>query len=249
MTCNKQKITKHDRFSIFRSSLEIVMSGILKDDNYLYYKYGLFMGMEDKRLSHHYPCHTDMIMYSLYAHKHNIPHFLKKLKKTIKTCEHWGLYKYLTRAMCKRHDDRMDPFAMDFDDKEENKEMTHDDDFTTDMTPKYMFQKFELVLFLLADSMAYLGSESQLRLQDKLNVSDGYVFCIQQELGPVGGNDKRLVLYKMSVGLLQDVGMLKTCEILRSAYSAACDYNRHYKRLCRICIDTWVSVTSEMLTG
>ena len=50
MTCNKQKITKHDRFSIFISSLEIVMSGILKDDNYLYYKYGLFMGMEDKRL-------------------------------------------------------------------------------------------------------------------------------------------------------------------------------------------------------
>ena len=47
MTCNKQKITKHDGFGIFRSSLEIVMSGILKDDNYLYYKYGLFMGMED----------------------------------------------------------------------------------------------------------------------------------------------------------------------------------------------------------
>ena len=47
MTCNKQKITKPDRLGIFRSSLEIVMSGILKDD-YLYYKYGLFMGMEDK---------------------------------------------------------------------------------------------------------------------------------------------------------------------------------------------------------
>ena len=81
MTCNKQKITKHDRFGIFRSSLEIVMSGILKDDNYLYYKYDLFMGMEDKRLSHHYPCHTDMITYSLSAHKHSIPHFLEKLKK------------------------------------------------------------------------------------------------------------------------------------------------------------------------
>ena len=65
MTCNKQKITKHDRFGIFRSSLEIVMCGILKDDNYLYYKYG----------------HTDMITYSLSAHKHNIPHFLEKLKK------------------------------------------------------------------------------------------------------------------------------------------------------------------------
>ena len=78
MTCNKQKITKHDRFGIFRSSLEIV---ILKDDNYLYYKYGLFMGMEDKRLSHHYPCHTDMIMYSLSAHEQIIPHFLEKLKK------------------------------------------------------------------------------------------------------------------------------------------------------------------------
>ena len=103
------------------------------------------MGMEDQRLSHHYPCHTDMITFSLSAHKHNILHILKKLKKTIKTCEHWGLYKYLTHAMCKRHDDRMDPFAMDFDDKEENKEMTDNDDFT-DMTPKYMFQKFELVL-------------------------------------------------------------------------------------------------------
>ena len=188
MTCNKQKITKHDRFGIFRSSLEIVMSRILKDDNYLYYKYGLFMGMEDKRLSHHYPCHTDIIMYSLSAHKHNILHFLKKLKKTIKTCEHWGLYKYLIRAMCKRCDDRMDPFAMDFDEEEgENKEMTDDDDLTTDMTPKYMFQKFELVLFLLADRMAYLGSVSQLRLQDKLNISDGSVFCIQQELGPWAG--------------------------------------------------------------
>ena len=75
----------------------------------------------------------------------------------------------------------MDPFAMDFDDeKEENKEMTDDDDFTTDMTPEYMCQKFELVLFLLADRMAYLGSVSQLRLQDKLNISDGSVFRIQQ---------------------------------------------------------------------
>ena len=229
MACNKQKITKHDRFDTFRSSLEMVMSRILKDDNYLYYKYGLFMGMEDERLSHHYPCHTDMITYSLSAHKHNIQHFLEKLKKTIKTYEHWDLYKYLTRVMCKRGDDRMDPFAMDFD---ENKEMTDDNDFTTtDMTPEYMFQKFELVLFLLADSTAYLGPVSQLRLQDKLNISDGSVLHIQQELGPVGGNGKRLVLYKFFVGLLQDVGMLKTCEILRSAYSAACDYNRHYKKV------------------
>ena len=226
MACNKQKITKHDRFDIFKGSLEMVMSGILKDDNYLYYKYGLFMGMEDKRLSHHYPCHTDMITYSLSAHKH-IPHFLEKLKKAIKTCAHWGLWKYLTRAMCKGGDDRMDPFAMDFD---ENKEMT-DDDFTTDMTPEYMFQKFKLVLFLLADRMAYLGPVSQLRLQDKLNISDGSVFCIQQELGPVGRNDKRLVLYKLFVGLLQDVGMLKMCEMLRSAYSTACDYDRHYKKV------------------
>ena len=229
MTCNKQKITKHDRLDIFRSSLEIVMSGILKDDNYLYYRYGLFMGMEDKKLSHHYPRHTYMIMYSLSVHEHSIPHFLKKLKKTIKICEHWGLYKYLTHAMCKRHDDRMDPFAMDFDDKEENKEMT-DDVYFTNMTPKYMFQKFELVLFLLADITAYLITPlSQLRLQDKLNISDGSVFCIQQELGPVGGNDKRLVMYKMFVGLLQDVGMLKTCEMLRS--HSACDYNRHYKKV------------------
>ena len=231
MTCNKQKITKHDRFGIFKSSLEIVMSGILKDDNYLYYKYGLFMGMEDKKLMNHYPCHTDMITYSLTAHEHSIPHFLKKLKKTIKICEYWGLYKYLTCAMCKRRDDRMDPFAMDFDDKEENKEMTDDNDFT-DMTPEYMFQKFELVLFLLADMTAHLIIPlSQLRLQDKLNISDGSVFRIQQELDPVGGNDKRLVLYKMFVGLLQDVGMLKMCEMLRSAYSSACDYNRHYKKV------------------
>ena len=69
MACNKQKINKHDKFSIFKSCLEMVMSGILKADNYLYYKYGLFMGMEDKSLSHHYPCHTDMIMRSLSAHK------------------------------------------------------------------------------------------------------------------------------------------------------------------------------------
>ena len=123
----------------------------------------------------------------------------------------------------------MDPFAMDFDD-EEKKEMTDNDDFT-DVTPEYMFQKFELVLFLLADRMAYLGPVSQLRLQDKLNISDGSVFRIQQELGPVCGNDKRLVLYKMFVDLLQDVGMLKMCEMLRSAYSAACDYNRHYKKV------------------
>ena len=228
MTCNKQKITKHDRFGIFRSSLKIVMSGILKDENCLYYKYGLFMGMEDKRLSHHYPCHTDMITYSLSTHEHSISHFLKKLKKTVKIREHWGLYKYLTCAMCIRGDDRMDPFAIDFDDKEENKEMTDDDDFT-DMTLEFMFQKFKLVLFLLAAKTAYLVSMSQLRLQDKLNISDGSVFCIQQELGPVGGNEKRLVLYKMFVGLLQDVGMLKMCEMLRSAYSAACDYDRDYK--------------------
>ena len=123
----------------------------------------------------------------------------------------------------------MDPFAMDFD---ENKEMTDDDDSTIDMTPEYMFQKFELVLFLLADSTASLISpQSQLRLQDNLNISDGSVFCIQQELGPVGGNDKRLVLYKMFVGLLQDVGMFTTCDLLRSAYSSACDYNKHYKKI------------------
>ena len=72
--------------------LEVVLHGIPKDDNYLYYKYGLFMGMEDKKLRDHYPCHTDMITYSLSAHKHSIPHFLKKLKKTIKICEHRGLY-------------------------------------------------------------------------------------------------------------------------------------------------------------
>ena len=232
MACDKQtKITKHDRFSIFRSRLDMLVSGILKDDAYLYYKYGLFMGMEDKSLSRHYPCHSEMITCSLSAHKHSIPHFLKKLKKTIKACGHWGLYKYLTRAMCKRGEDRMDPFAMDFD---ENKEMTDDDDSTIDMTPKYMFQKFELVLFLLAESTANLISpQSQLRLQDNLNISDGSVFRIQQELGPVGGNDKRLVLYKMFVGLLQDVGMFKTCNLLRSAYSSACDYNKHYKKIVR----------------
>ena len=78
----------------------------------------------------------------------------------IKTCEHWALYKYLTHAMCKKGDDRMDQFAMDFV-KEENIEMTDDDNFT-DKTPGYMFQKFELVLFLLADKMASLGPMSQL---------------------------------------------------------------------------------------
>ena len=101
----------------------------------------------------------------------------------------------------------------------------------TDMTPKYVFQKFELVLFLLADMMAYLSPMSQLRLQDKLDIFDGAVLCIQHELGPVGGNDKRLVLYKMFVRLLQDVGMLKTCKMLRSTYRSACDYNRHYKKV------------------
>ena len=150
MTCNKKEITKHDRFTIF-SSLEMVMSRILKDDNYLYYKYGLFMGMEDRRLSHHYLCHSDLITYSLTAHEHSLAHFLEKLKKVIKTCNHWGLYKYLICAMCKRCDDRMDPFSVDFD--EENRVMS--DDFT-DMTPRYMFQKFELDLFLLADMTAYL---------------------------------------------------------------------------------------------
>ena len=95
-----------------------------------------------------------------------------------------------------------------------------------------MFQKFELVLFLLADRTADLiRPQSQLRLQNKLKISDGSVFRIQQELGPVGGNDKRLVLYKMFVGLLQDVGMLNTRDLLRSAYSAACDYNKHYKKV------------------
>ena len=101
----------------------------------------------------------------------------------------------------------------------------------TDMTPKYMFQKFELVLFLPADLVAYLTPMAQLRLEDKLDISDGAVFHIQQELGPVDGNDKRLVLYKMLVGLLQDVGMLKRCEMLRSVYRSACDYNRHYKKV------------------
>ena len=166
----------------------MVMSRILKDDNYLYYKYGLFMGIEDKRLSHHYPCHSDLIMYSPAAHEHSLTHFFEKLKTVIKTCDHWGLFKYLTCKMCKRHDDRMDPFAMDF---EENTEMSND---FTDMTPEYMFQKFKLVLFLLADMMVYLSPMSQLKIQDKLHISDGAVFCTQQELGPVDGNDKRLVL-------------------------------------------------------
>ena len=81
MTCNKKEITKHDRFTIFRSSLEMVMSEILKDDNYLYYKCGLFIRMEDKRLSHYYPCHSDLIMCSLAEHEHSLTHFLEKLKK------------------------------------------------------------------------------------------------------------------------------------------------------------------------
>ena len=100
------------------------------------------MGMEDKRLSDHYPCHSDLIMYSLAAHEHNPAHFLKKLKKVIKICDHWGLFKYLTCKMCKRCGDRMDPFALDFDD-EMDIEMSNS---FTDMTPEYMFQKFELVL-------------------------------------------------------------------------------------------------------
>ena len=109
--------------------------------------------------------------------------------------------------------------------------MTDDDDFI-DMTPEYMFQKFKLVLFLLAEITAYhIIPLSQLGLQDKLNISDGSVFCIQQELGPVDGNDKRLALYKMFVGLLQDVGMLKTCEMLRSTCSSAFNYDRHYKKI------------------
>ena len=56
---------------------------------------------------------------------------------------------------------------------------------------------------------AYLTPMAQLRLQDKLDISDGAVFRIQQELGPVDGNDKRLVLYKMFVGVLQDVQNVK----------------------------------------
>ena len=184
------------------------------------------MGMEDKSLSHHYPCHSDLTTYSLAVHEHSLTHFLKKLKKVIKTCDHWGLYKYLTCAMCKKCDDRMDPFSMDFD--EENIKMSND---FTDITLQYMFEKFELVLFLLADMMAYLTPMAQLRLQDKLDISDGAVFCIQQELGPVGGNDKRLVLYKVFVCLLQDVGMLKMCKMLRSTYHSACDYNRPYKKV------------------
>ena len=57
------------------------------------------------------------------------------------------------------------------------------------------------------------------------------LYSVFNKLGPVGGNDKRLVLYKMFVGLLQDVGMLKMCEMLRSAYSSACDYIMHYKKV------------------
>ena len=85
MTCNKKEITKDDGFGIFKSSLEMVMSRILKNDNYLYFKCGLFIGMEDKRLSHHYPCHSDLIKYSLSAHEHSLVHFLEKLKRMIKT--------------------------------------------------------------------------------------------------------------------------------------------------------------------
>ena len=57
----------------------------------------------------------------------------------------------------------MDPLTMDFD-EEEKIEMTDDDIDFTDMTSEYMFQKFELVLFLLADMMAFLTPMSQLRL-------------------------------------------------------------------------------------
>ena len=56
----------------------------------------------------------------------------------INTCEHWGLYKYLTCAMCKRGDDRMNSFAMMDFDEEENIEMTDDD--LTDMTVEYILQ-------------------------------------------------------------------------------------------------------------
>ena len=69
----------------------------------------------------------------------------------------WALGAVQVLAMCKRDEDRMDPFAMDFD---ENKEMTDDNDSTIDMTPEYMFQKFELVLFLLTDRTTDLISPS-----------------------------------------------------------------------------------------
>ena len=96
--------------------------------------------------------------------------------------------------------------------KEENKEITDDDDFT-DMTPEYMFQKFELVLFLLADRIAYLGPMFQLRLQDKLNISDGSVFHIQQELGPVGG---------MTRGWLCTRCLLVCCKMLGCSRHVKC---------------------------
>ena len=39
------------------------------------------MGMEDKILSHHYPCQSDLIKDSLAVHEHSLTHFLDKLKK------------------------------------------------------------------------------------------------------------------------------------------------------------------------
>ena len=53
----------------------------------------------------------------------------------------------------------------------------------------------------------------------------------------------------MFVGLLQDVGMLKTRDLLRSAYSAACDYNKHYKKVVQNMHRYMGLSESEMLTG
>ena len=59
------------------------------------------MGMEDKRLSHHYPYHTDMITYSLSAHKDSILHFLQKLKKNNQGM--WALGAVQVLDMCNVH--------------------------------------------------------------------------------------------------------------------------------------------------
>ena len=44
-------------------------------------------------------------------------------------------------------------------------------------------------------------------------------------------NNQRLILYKIFIHLLHDLGMLKTCKRLRKAYAYACNYNRDYKRV------------------
>ena len=136
ITSSQVKTTsKFDQHEIFKSGVEAIMQMLLNNISYRYYKYGLFLGVLNRYLTHHYKCPTDMITHALNSFNGNYRAFLEALQHTIKMCGHWAKYKNFTCTTFQKGGRWINPFEMFPDDDKKRKCPD-----TIEMTPGYVWE-------------------------------------------------------------------------------------------------------------